>query len=639
MTTEKLKSMEPVLGGWYIGAKLAEGRHSKVYKAFRVVNSIEQQMCIKTVKFPNDENELSKIIGSDKYKNIDEYLQVLENAIRLNMDKMISLNGNVNVVRYDDYTIVKENSCFYVVMLMELLTPLSSCLKSKQIDSKQVITMGKDICRALDAFRQIGIIHHNIKPENIYVDNSGNYKLGDFGIYEIEQDDAVRINSYTAPEIYRHLDNDTNSDIYSLGILLYKLLNNNRAPFLPDYPAPISLTDRDNAFAKLMRGEMLTSPAKADYELSKIIFKACAYNPAQRYLTPFELEQDFEAYLVNLRDEPIVSAAQQRINAQQSRANHIENDNDYYFPGSSASPSKGNRHQVTDRDKDVYRDVFDDEDEIAEDKGKKKVLYIVLGLVVIAALVVALFLASGKNNEKETTEQTTVISTEKATSVTTTKPTTTKESTTEETTTEETTTEETTTEETTTEETTEETTTEETTTEETTTEETTTEETTTEEATTEETTTEEITTEEKTTKPKQEKPTEPITEPILVFAQNEAGDTNKKGQRYVDIVHYDTKASLKKGSATITIHDDLGEAPVVSGEAYVYIMMGDIAIAPCSASLTCDDNGDGSYTVKVQCLDNEYFYEEGTYQYYVCLEQGALQSDDAISLPLQIRLN
>ena len=132
--------------------------------------------------------------------------------------------------------------------------------------------------------------------------------------------------------------------------------------------------------------------------------------------------------------------------------------------------------------------------------------------------------------------------------------------------------------------------------------------------------------------------TEPATEPILVYAQNEAGDTNKKGQKYVDIVRYDVKKSPKNGSATITIRDDLGKDPVAAGEAYVYVMMGDIAIAPCSASLTCDDNGDGSYTVKVQCIDNEYFYEKGTYQYYVCLEQGALQSEDAISLPLQIRI-
>ena len=95
MIIEKLKSMEPLFDSWFVGAKLAEGKSSKVYKVFRNIDGNEQQMCIKTVRFPSSDEELSRIIDSGKYKNVDEYLQILENVIRLNMDKMLSLKIEV----------------------------------------------------------------------------------------------------------------------------------------------------------------------------------------------------------------------------------------------------------------------------------------------------------------------------------------------------------------------------------------------------------------------------------------------------------------------------------------------------------------------------------------------------------------
>ncbi len=617
MTIEKLKEMEPLFDGWYVLSKLAEGKNSKVFKVSRTIGGEEQQMCIKTVKFPPNEAHLSDIIDSGKYQNVDEYLNVLENVIRTNMDKMLTLKTSENIVHFEDYTIIKENSCFYVMMLMEILTPLSRVLRLDAIEARQVIKIGDDMCNALSAFREKGIIHHNIKPENIYVDSIGNYKLGDFGVYEMGSDSNTQINSYTAPEIYRGENIDTNSDIYSLGIVLYKLLNNNRAPFLPDHPAPISLNDRDVAFSKLMRGETLPSPVNADYPLSKIIFKACAFDMSQRYLSPNQLKTDFCYYIENLQNNPIVSATQQRRNAQQAKAYHIEADNDYYF--GSAKPVGSIRDTVSNRERENFQRTFDDEEEIEQDRNQKKYYYIILGLVVIIALVVALIVSNGKNDENDitTTNTTSAVSTSQV--ATTTAPQTTEETAIQETTTEETTT----TEESTTEETTTEITTEETTTE-----------ITTEETTTEESTTEQTTEETTTTEPVSEEPT---TEPILVFAKNEAGAKSEDGKTYVDILHYSKNADLEKGVFVIKIKDDLGNDPVVSSEVSVKIMYGDILIAPCTAQLTCKDNKDGTYTCAVKIVDRDYFYDE-LYQYYVCFEEGALVSDSMISLPLQVRV-
>lgn len=80
------------------------------------------------------------------------------------------------------------------------------------------------------------IIHRDIKPENIFVSRFGEFKLGDFGIAR-ELDRSMSglskkgTFSYMAPEMYKGEEYDARVDIYSLGIVLYKLCNHNRLPF------------------------------------------------------------------------------------------------------------------------------------------------------------------------------------------------------------------------------------------------------------------------------------------------------------------------------------------------------------------------------------------------------------------------
>ena len=158
---------------------------------------------------------------------------------------MRSLSYHRNIVSLQNYTVIREASCFYVIMLTEILSPLNEYLSFETVTKTDAVKLGVDICRAMAAFREKGIVHHNITPENIYVDSKGNYKLGSFGLYDYSGNISEG-SLYMAPELYQNsYAVDTSSDIYSLGILLYKLLNNNRLPFLPPYPAPISLSDRE----------------------------------------------------------------------------------------------------------------------------------------------------------------------------------------------------------------------------------------------------------------------------------------------------------------------------------------------------------------------------------------------------------
>ena len=107
-----------------------------------------------------------------------------------------------------------------------------------------------------------------------------------------------------APEVYKGEAYGASVDIYSLGIVLYRFMNNNRAPFLPPYPTPIKYADRESAMARRIKGETLPAPANADEALSRVILKACAYKPEDRYRSAADMRRDLEALLGEDEQQP-----------------------------------------------------------------------------------------------------------------------------------------------------------------------------------------------------------------------------------------------------------------------------------------------------------------------------------------------
>lgn len=592
LTIEKLKEHEPLFGSWFIDSKISEGKASKFYKVYKTENGQIHYMGLKTVKFPSNEQEISAVISSGQFQNIDEYLNVLQDTITKNMQTMLSLRSNKNIVRFDNFTIIRESSCFYVIMLMELLTPLASHLSLDNISKSEVLKLGEDICSALEGFRQVGVIHHDIKSENIYVDSFGNYKLGDFGIFDSIFHNANDPSAYIAPELYNKTAvTDISSDIYSLGILLYKLLNFNRMPFLPLYPQPVSLPDREQAFMRCMRGDLFLSPQNADYELSCIIFKATAFNPAARYSSPALFLDELHAYALSPANV----------------SNGAAFNTGTFEIGNENNEVRFDSYEAPDVQEDEYYNEYpgeDDDDDDDENKISKHWYYLVFALIIVLAFIVALIFVSGKKDDKTTT--------------------TTQETTT---TAQETTTAQTTTEENTTEETTEEETTEQTT-EETTTE-TTTQETTTE-TTTKETTTEKVTT------------TEPLTAPTLVKTNKKNGDKASDGRTYLKISSYNLVEIPQDEFFTevsLTIGDNFGNEPVGT-KAYIYQMSGATLLQKVPADVSCEISDDfgGDILCTVTVSDSDFYYEPDNFQYYLCFEEGAITSETAISLPLQIRV-
>ena len=204
-------------------------------------------------------------MGGDQTKADNYFADILKNIVsEIKILSDLSESGNKNIVRYYENDIIENTSpkTYDIYILMEYLTPFTDYLDSEDLTVKDVIKLGKDILNALIACHGRNIIHRDIKDDNIFVASDGTFKIGDFGVSKAlkDQSRAASIKgtpNFIAPEVYLGKDNyDHTVDLYSLGIVLYRLLNNLRNPFLPTFPDAYTSEDEDIAFEARMTGKI-----------------------------------------------------------------------------------------------------------------------------------------------------------------------------------------------------------------------------------------------------------------------------------------------------------------------------------------------------------------------------------------------
>ena len=200
-----------------------------------------------------------------------------------------------HIVRIDDYAVEeKEEEVGGTLFIrMELLTPLGKYLSDKQMQEEDVRRLGIEICQALEACHRAGILHRDVKPENIFVTAEGSFKLGDFGIarqLEHASTYLTRVGTpfYAAPEVSLANKYDGRADIYSLGLVLYRFLNHNRLPFM-EGKRLLTPFDRSRAMERRLGGETLPPPEEASRKTAEIILKACAFRKEERFASAREM--------------------------------------------------------------------------------------------------------------------------------------------------------------------------------------------------------------------------------------------------------------------------------------------------------------------------------------------------------------
>ena len=317
MDVKYYKKYEPLFGAWYITEQIGEGSYGRVYIIERHELGQTYRSALKAITVPGSQDEIKSSMSDGMTReDVTGYYKNVANNIINEFILMSKLKGNSHIVSYEDHMIIEheDDIGWDILIRMELLTPLVELTSQSQLAENEVIKLGVDLCKALELCRMHDIIHRDIKPENIFITAGGDYKIGDFGVAKTIEKTKMGLSRkgtylYMAPEIYSSRPYGPTVDIYSLGIVMYKLLNENRLPFLPEYPKPITPVDKEEALHKRLRGDDIPEPKNGSRRLKQIVLKACAYRAEDRYGSAEEMRRDLENLLYGIADDGETDAA------------------------------------------------------------------------------------------------------------------------------------------------------------------------------------------------------------------------------------------------------------------------------------------------------------------------------------------
>lgn len=296
---------------WHTEKFIGEGSYGKVFKVVREDMGHRSYCAVKVISIPHDKAEIQELSGSGMDEmSMSSYYDDMAKAFMNEIKIMESLKTTSNIVAIEDYQLVqKEDGIGWDVYIrMELLTSLNEYQQNHAMGIREVLNLGMDMCDALKNCERVKIIHRDIKVDNIFVNAFGKFKLGDFGIArQLEKTQSVLskkgTSMYMAPEVYKGEQYDHTVDIYSLGIVMYRFLNNGRYPFMPSAGEKISYGDREEALVRRMSGEVFPPAENADKELTEILNRACAYHPADRYQLAEDMYRALKTYADGLKEE------------------------------------------------------------------------------------------------------------------------------------------------------------------------------------------------------------------------------------------------------------------------------------------------------------------------------------------------
>lgn len=317
MSEERIYSYEPLWGSWRVDGVLGEGSFGMVYRVYRDDLGQRIYSAVKVISISQNDGQLSELFAAGmNAETMRGYCQSFVREITGELGLMQRFRGNSNIVSYEDHFVVERQDVIGadIVLRMELLTPLNNYINQKGFFVADVIAMGIDICRALELCAMHSIVHRDIKPGNIFISESGSFKIGDFGIARSIEKGTGELSkkgtySYMAPEVYCGSPYDATIDLYSLGIVMYRLLNSYRLPFLPLPPQNIDYGDNEKALSKRLGGYPMPSPVAAPEPLARVVLKACEYLPENRFQSAADMRAALEEVLEMLRRGEITNHA------------------------------------------------------------------------------------------------------------------------------------------------------------------------------------------------------------------------------------------------------------------------------------------------------------------------------------------
>lgn len=298
------KLITPLLADHLMGDPISE--HHGVRCCPAIQKNTEEKCIVKILSIPASSVQLDALLLTGAFPDKEAalvYFKELADGVIQEAEILQKLSGIEGFCGYEGWQIVPmEDGCGYDVYLLGAYRPtLDRFYRSKPMTHLAAVNLGLDLCAALSVCRRNGYLYVALKPENIFLTGSQEYRIGDLGFIHLDSLKYASLperyrSAYTAPEItdaYAALN--STMDVFAVGMILYQAYNNGQLPDLTQFPA-----------------ESLAPPLYADYEMAQIILKACSINPADRWEDPAQMGQELVNYMQrnSVNDIPIVPPAE-----------------------------------------------------------------------------------------------------------------------------------------------------------------------------------------------------------------------------------------------------------------------------------------------------------------------------------------
>ncbi len=293
------------LGAYAIVRELGRGGMGAVYLAERADGQFEKHVAIKILKRGTDTDEVLRRFRIER--------QILANL------------EHPNITRLLDAGTTDDGLPYFVMEFIEG-TPITRFVQRENVDFRGRFKLFLKICSAVDLAHRHHIIHRDIKPTNVLVNQDGEPKLLDFGIAKLlgaESDDEITAAAvqrltplYASPEQTIGQQVTISSDVYSLGVLLYELL----AGKPPSRASNGKLSHSEASGHQIepqLPSETISDPKmniQLQGQLDRIVARAMRHNPEQRYSSAGDLSRDLERYLSGVAPRSQAETAHEKSN-------------------------------------------------------------------------------------------------------------------------------------------------------------------------------------------------------------------------------------------------------------------------------------------------------------------------------------